>query len=297
VSSLLTRRTILGGGAGVAVSSLLARRPAAARAAFDGESPLRWVVFYGQTANEDVLAGYDIVILDPAFKGSLARIGMGRASVCGYLSIGEVRTGSPAFASLDHAALLEENPDWPGTRRVDVRHPAWRASLLDEQIPSLLSLGFKGLMLDTLDTPPYLEETNPDRYKGMTDAAVDIVQAIRKRWPEISIIANRGYAILPRLVDSIDAVIAESLLTTPNSAGTGFVLADGQSVELQMRLLEPARTRHPAVPILTLDYWDLADRDGVCRIYGRERALGHHPYVATRLLDRVVPQPACEARM
>ena len=117
-------------------------------------------------------------------------------------------------------------------------------------------------MLDTLNTPPYLEETNPSRYKGMATAAVDIVQSIRKRWPDISIIANRGYAILPRLVDSIDAIIAESLLTTPNLAGTGFVLADGRSVELQMRLLEPARNRHPALPILTLDYWDLSDRDG-----------------------------------
>ncbi|KAA5603522.1 hypothetical protein F1193_00035 [Blastochloris sulfoviridis] len=297
VSSMLTRRTILGGGAGVAMSSILAPRPAAARVALGGESPLRWVVFYGQTANEDVLAGYDIVILDPAFKGSLARIGKASASVCGYLSIGEIRTASPAFASLDRDALLEENPSWPGTRRVDIRHPSWSASLLDQQIPALLSAGFKGLMLDTLDTPPYLEETNPSRYKGMATAAVDIVQSIRKRWPDISIIANRGYAILPRLVDCIDAIIAESLLTTPNLAGTGFVLADGRSVELQMRLLEPARNRHPALPILTLDYWDLSDRDGICRIYGRERALGHHPYVATRLLDRVVPKPACEASL
>jgi hypothetical protein len=26
-------------------------------------------------------------------------------------------------------------------------------------------------------------------------------------------------------------------------------------------------------------------------IYSRQRQLGHHPYVATRVLDRIIPEP------
>ena len=102
------------------------------------------------------------------------------------------------FTFLDRAALLSENPDWPGTRRVDVRHPSWRSLVLDRRIPSLVSRGFTGLMFDTLDTPPYLELLDPVRYHGMRDAAIGLVDAIRVRWPGMMLIMNRGYALLPR---------------------------------------------------------------------------------------------------
>ena len=60
----------------------------------------------------------------------------------------------PYYAQVDPAALLEQNPDWPGTRRVDVRHESWTALVVDKIIPSIAARGFTGLLLDTLDTPP-----------------------------------------------------------------------------------------------------------------------------------------------
>ena len=35
----------------------------------------KWIAFYGQTADEQVLASYDVVILDPMFQGSISAIG------------------------------------------------------------------------------------------------------------------------------------------------------------------------------------------------------------------------------
>ena len=49
---------------------------------------LRWVAFYGQTADEDVLATYDLVVLDPMFLGSLERVAGQGSRICGYLSLG-----------------------------------------------------------------------------------------------------------------------------------------------------------------------------------------------------------------
>lgn len=252
--------------------------------------PVKWVAFYGVAADEDILANYDIVVLDPGFKGSIDRVASKGARVCGYLSLGEIRTSDPLAASLDVSANLPENPDWPGTRRVDIRHPSWQSLVLERRIPSLIAQGFGGLMFDTLDTPPYLELVQPERYRGMKQAAVDLVHKIRARWPELLIVMNRGYALLPDVVDQVDAVIAESLLTSPGAAANQFVRVTHDQVKLQLDLLTPAARRLRPMPILSLDYWDPDDAGGQAEIYRRERALGHHPYVATRNLDRIVPE-------
>jgi uncharacterized protein (TIGR01370 family) len=253
---------------------------------------LRWIAFYGQTADEEVLSAYDIVVLDPLFQGSVATVAKDGARVCAYLSLGEIRISDPFYDRIDPAALLEENPAWPGTRRIDVRQRAWKDLVLGGIIPSIAAKGFTGLILDTLDTPPYLEQLDPVGKRGMGKAAVDLVQAIRGSYPKMLVIVNRGYALLPSVIDNVDGVIAESLLTTPENDGSGrFGWNEPSDVALQLSLLTPAVVRRIRVPILSLDYWDPEDVETIRKIYARQRQLGHHPYVATPVLDRIIPEP------
>jgi uncharacterized protein (TIGR01370 family) len=251
---------------------------------------LKWIAFYGQTADEEALSAYNIVVLDPTFLGSVATVAKRGARVCAYLSLGEVRTSDTFYDRIDPVALLEENPAWPGTRRIDVRQRAWKDLVLEVIIPFIVAKGFTGLMLDTLDTPPYLEQVDPVGKAGMTKAAVDLVQAIRTSYPNLLVILNRGYALLPHVIGSVDGVIAESLLTTPEIDGSLCCRWNEPSdVAMQLSLLAPARRIR--VPILSLDYWDPEDVETVRKIYSRQRQLGHHPYVATRVLDRIIPEP------
>lgn len=283
-----SRRDILKAGAGLA---LVALDPFHVAEAMPAQGEIRWAVFYGMQADEAALAAYDLLVLDAGFAGPIERFAMLGKDVCGYLSLAEIRTSDPLFGHVDPAALLEENPDWRGTRRVDIRHPAWRRFVIERQVPLLLARGFNGLMLDTLDTPPHLEQTDPVRFRGMRQAAIDLVDSIRSRWPGITLVMNRGYVLLPALLHSIDAVIAESLVASSDSQSGGFAWVDQARVDLQLRFLEPASKRFPRLPILSLDYWNPKDHVAVAEIYRRERAFGHHPYVATRLLDRIVPEP------
>ena len=282
-----TRRIFLAATAALLSAPVKSRLSAASFVPRAG-NPIRWLAFYGATADESVLATYDIVVLDSAFQGSISRVADAGARVCGYLSLGEIRTSDSLLMYLDPVALLPENPDWPGTRRVDIRDPSWRSLVIDRRLPSLVSQGFTGVMLDTLDTPPYLEQLDPVRYRGMREAAIALVSTIRARWPELMIIMNRGYALLPDVVEKVDAVIAESLMTSPDPKTGGFVWVDSGQLELQVTLLKPAARRRPPLPILSLDYWDPRDARTIAEICRRERELGHHPYVATRSLDQIV---------
>ena len=196
------------------------------------------------------------------------------------------------YHRLDPAALLEDNPAWPGTRRIDVRQQSWKDLVLGEMVPSLISQGFDGFLLDTLDTPPYLEELDPTRNRGMRQAAVDLVRAIRTAFPGMLVIVNRGYALLSSIIASIDYIVAESLLTRPGQQQPqNYLWNEPADVALQMALLVPAMHRQPVLPILSLDYWDPADTATISDIYVREQQLGHNPYVATRMLDTIVPAP------
>jgi polysaccharide biosynthesis protein PelA len=251
---------------------------------------VKWIAFYGQTADEQVLATYDIVVLDPMFMGSIAAVAKAGARLYGYLSLGETRTTDTFYERIDRAVLLAENPAWPNTRQVDVRQRAWKDLVIQEMIPAIAAKGFTGLMLDTLDTPPYLEQVNPRSNRGMTQAAVDLVKAIREAHPNMAVIMNRGYALLPRVVGVVDAIVAESLLTTTDERSGGYVWNEGALVAQQLSLLAPARDR--SLPILSLDYWEPSDTRTIDKIYSRQRLLGHHPYVATRTLDKIYSEPA-----
>ena len=124
----------------------------------------------------------------------------------------------------------------------------------------------------------------------MRQAAVDLVKAIHNSQPNMMVIMNWGYALLPNVIGSIDGIVAESLLTTVDQHG-GYKWNEPSLVAQQMALLAPARHGEVPLPILSLDYWDPEDTRTIAEIYRRERELGHHPYVGTRLLDRIVPEP------
>jgi len=100
--------------------------------------------------------------------------------------------------------------------------------------------------------------------------------------------------LLPDLVDIVDALIAESLLTKPNPADGNSTWTNEREVAQQLALLGPVKRRWWAPPILSLDYWAPEDTATIEKIYQRERKLGHHPYVATPLLDRIVPEPSSD---
>jgi polysaccharide biosynthesis protein PelA len=287
-----TRRGALGLlGLGIASSTALLQ-PATHRGR-PIEVGVRWAACYGANIDEQLLADYAIVILDPAFGGSVRDIAASGVLPFGYVSLGEIARSSQLFHVLrDPAVLLGENPVWPGTSYVDVRNPAWSALIMKEAIPALLNRGFSGIFLDTLDTPPHLEQIKPDLYAGMTGAAIDLVRSIRQTFPSTPIIMNRGYAILSRVLDDIDAVVAESLITTYDFGTNSYRWVEPRNTAAQLEMLQAARAGGRQIPVLSLDYWDPQDTETVRAIYAKERALGHAPYVSTILLDRLIQEPA-----
>ena len=252
----------------------------------------RWAVYYSDKASPGEFLGYGLVVFDSDRHPPLQPLIAGGATVLGYLSLGEIEQQRAWFGQVrEMGILLGENANWPGSHYVDVRDAGWRHMVTGQLAQAILAQGFHGIFLDTLDDPVELERRDAERCRGMTAAAIDLVRELRRQFPSIKIMLNRGYALLPQVGGAIDIALGESVYGTYDFARKVYRAVPTAEYREQVQLLQQARKLHPRLRICTLDYWDPADRDGIRKIYRMQRANGFDPYVATVGLDQLTKEP------
>lgn len=262
-----------------------------ARPAAQVSSRTRFVVCYGAIENPAELSNYDVLVLDADIDEAVLRGCAAGASKLGYLSLCEVnltRRYAPEVAS--QGLLLFENKNWSHARYVELRDPRWTKRVTEQLIPALVERGFNGLFIDTLDDAEYLETLDPRRFSGMREAAVTLMHAIRRRYPNLSIMVNRGYALLDRIVDDIDMLMGESVRSTFDAKQGGYVLVGDEGYLWQRDRMQAAKALRRDIGLFTLDYWPADDPRGRARLYAQQRASGFAPYVATFDLRRIVSE-------
>jgi uncharacterized protein (TIGR01370 family) len=255
-----------------------------------GPPPARWAVYYAAAAEAIAFAPYDPVVLDSDRHPPIGPLVERGKTVLGYLSLCEVSATRAWFADVQaEGLLLGENPSWRGSHYIDIRDPRWSRRVIEDLIPRLLRRGFTGLFLDTLDDAAFLDR-QPGR-RGMKEAAIRLVKAIRRHYPDLTVMMNRGYDLLPAVERDVDAVLAESLYGTYDFVSKKYRRVTPEDSAKQVALLQAARARRPALRLYALDYWDAGDTGGIAALYSAARASGFISYVATIELDRLVPEP------
>lgn len=257
-----------------------------------GEPAVRWVVCYSDRPEAAQFGPYDVVVLDARHHPPLETMQRPGRTVFAYIPLMELGRAHDEFPGLVRdGAVLDPHPAWTGSHYVDVRHPAWTRAVLDRIVPQAIAAGFNGLFLDTLDDAAFLEGQDAERYGGTREAAVRLVRAIRQQYPSVSIMANRGYDLMPDIANAIDILLGESVLTTFDADRKGYARRSDADIAWQVQALRHAQALNPAIRVFTLDYWDPSDAEGLRRIYREQRANGFSPYVSTPMLDAVVEEP------
>lgn len=252
----------------------------------------RYAVLYSDAAEPSALAAYQLLVLDSAVHPPLDPLKDREITLLGYLSLGEVEQYRPHYADVRaEGILLQENANWPGSFMVDLRDQRWTKRVLEELIPQILFKGFDGIFVDTMDNPFYLESLDPQANKGMGDAAVDLIRAIRRHFPDMPLMLNRGYPILDALPDQIHMIMAESLYTDYDFKKKKPGKADPAVYLQTVDRLRRAKVLNPKLKVYSLDYWDPKDSVGVREIYRIQRANGFIPYVSELQLNRLIPEP------
>ena len=251
--------------------------------------PVPWAVYYSDREPAAAFARFRLLVFDSDRHPPLASLAGADKTLLGYISLAEIAESRDYFQSVKaEGILLGEHSVWKHSHYVDIRDERWRSRVLNQLIPAILNQGFNGVFLDNLDDPPALEDANPVKHRGMQKAAVELVRSIRQNFPDARIMVNRGYRLLDEVADSVDMVLGESVFTDYDFQSGTYRVRTPQAYREQVRILETARERHPALGVFTLDYWNPRDEQGIARIYRAQRANGFAPYVATIGLDQIV---------
>jgi uncharacterized protein (TIGR01370 family) len=200
-----------------------------------------------------------------------------------YLSVGEADTRRPYWPAIrDQGFLVEPNPNWPGVR-VDIRDPHWQEVLLRDELPPLLARGYDGVMLDTLDTVPYLENKDPARFAGSRQALRDWLRRLRETFPRAVFIANGGDA----LVDAapfVDGFVVEGLFATYDQGRREYRATTDAERTWKLGAIARAQAVAPR-PVFTIEYADVGDVDLARSAAAESARHGFRPYVGVRDLN------------
>jgi endo-alpha-1,4-polygalactosaminidase (GH114 family) len=243
-----------------------------------GTSPMLDGVDWRQAARDTqmIVLGGDPQIPPGDFPSETVRLG--------YLSVGEADPRRPYGSEIRAAPfLVEPDPAWPDNFRVDIRDRRWQQILLGEEIPRLLGQGFDGLMLDTIDTAPYLEGKDPARFAGSRRALRDFVREIRARFPGAPILAN-GIAGLGDVAPFVDGFVVEGVFATYDFGRRLYRRTT--SAERDWKLARIAEAQVIARrPVFTIDYADVGDVVLAHWAESEATGRGFKPYVGVRELN------------
>lgn len=254
--------------------------------------PERWVAYYTDKLPAGTFKSYDLIVFDRESHPPLETLKAQRKILLGYLSLGEAEKYRSNYAAIkeDNLLLKTSHHEWRGNPVIDGRKPEWSAYVLDVLIPDILAQGFDGIMIDTADSIIHVQAQNPTRYAGLQEALAQLIKQIRTRYPNIKIMLNRGFEILPQVEGDIDMVLAESIYADWKT-GNPSALFPAETYQRYVDLLKASQQRAKKLKVYTIDYWPPEDAEGIKNIYAAQRAQGFIPYVSTPDLQSVVPEP------
>lgn len=250
----------------------------------------KWAVNYSEEVSPGDFSDLSLIVLEKVRFPLLEVVADKKLIALGYLNLGEIEQSRDYWEwAKSKGVILQENPNWQQEHYIDIRSKDWFAYVLEVLVPSILFKRYDGIFIDTLDSPIDLERRDKEKYNGMQAAAIRLIKAIRYQYPEILIMVNRAYEILPEIGSDIDMILGEGVFSTYLFKDKKYALVSQEDRDYQVNLLKEMKLKFPHLEIMTLDYWDPEDKAQIEEIYRIQKESGFNPYVSTWELNKVYP--------
>jgi len=240
--------------------------------------------YYGVNPPWDELRAYDIVVVEPDHARDSIRPASARTQVFAYLSVGEIEFDRPYAKALPEGLVRGANDPWR-SHVVDQSHPEWPQFFVDRIAAPLWAAGYRGFFLDTLDSFQLISTTDEERAlqaQGLTR----VIRALRAKFPQVKLIFNRGFEVLPELHREAYAVAVESVYQGWNQKDKAYTAVPENDRAWILQQLKRVREEYN-LPVIAIEYAPPGDRELARATAARIAALGFIPWVTNSELDLV----------
>ena len=255
-----------------------------ASAAFAGLSDKSAIVYYGKNISYPMVGIHDYIIVQPAHTNvNTHGFEVYKDKMYAYVSIGEIDKDISEYKQIKKEWILGNNKAW-NSPVLDLSNPEYKAFLFHEIIEPQMKRGFKNFFFDTLDSYQLVAKTKKERDKSEA-ALVDIIKTFHKRYPHSKLIINRGFEILDRVHNDVNAVLFESYYNGIAGEKLSYKAvsdADRKWLNIQLQKIHDYKLDLICVDYLPLDELtsQKADKEIV-----KLQSKGFIPYIATKDLN------------
>jgi len=232
---------------------------------------------------------FEMAVLDPDQHLPLEHFQKG-AFLIAYLSLGEAEDYRFYWNNIKKQSwVLNKNPNWEGNYYVDVRSQQWQELVMNHLIPKIIEKGFRGIMLDTVDTAAMLEQANPGKYLGMREAMVDLIKNIHEKYPQLLLLTNNGFELLSEVAPFLSGLVVEDVYQMIDFKAGGYTAVPESDREWKLGILRNIQRKF-SLPVFCIDYADEDERESVSSLHLKIKKLGFKPYIAEGFLSRIYNQ-------
>lgn len=245
-------------------------------------NPLSVAVFYGANPPIDELQAFDVAVVEPEHVSDSQLNAQRQTQLFAYVSVGEVAPHRSYFQKIPTSWRLGSNANW-GSVVIDQSQSEWPAFYAEQVIKPLWDKGYRGFFLDTLDS--YQLFAKSDEQRASQEAGmIAVVRELRQRFPNIKLIFNRGFEILPKVHGEVFAVAIESLFQSWNAARQSYQEVNESDRSWLLDRIKTIQTDYQ-LPVLIIDYVAPHDRELARQTANKIRQLNLTPWVTDGALS------------
>lgn len=241
------------------------------------------IVYYGENISYPMVGIHDYIIVQPSLTNVHTHgFKVYKNKMYAYASIGEIDTDISAYKDLNKSLIIGENKAWK-SKLLDLTNPEYKEFLFKNVIDPQIKRGFQNFFFDTLDSYQIVAKNDKQRAKSEA-ALVDIIHSFHKRYPDAKLIINRGFEILDKVHDDLNAVLFESYYSGIGGKNSDYKAVSSENrkwLDIQIKKIQSYNLDTICVDYLPLEKFST----NAASIIEKLQAKNIIPYVSTKDLN------------
>ena len=240
------------------------------------------IVYYGKDISYPMVGIHDYIIVQPSHINTYEHgFKVYKEKMYAYVSIGEIDRNIPEYKKIKKEWILAKNRAW-SSDVLDLQNSEYIEFLFREMIEPQRARGFKNFFFDTLDSYQLVDQNGEEMRKS--EAALSaFINEFHKRYKDSKLIVNRGFEIIDKIHDSVEAVLFESYYS--GIGGKKLAYKEVSASDREWLDTHIDKIQSYGLDVICVDYADTKDMKKVKNIVKKIEQRGMIPYVANRALN------------